>query len=114
MTALLSAHGIIGRANFRGSSSVSRYQSSSSRFTTTAGLSRSFDWGKWQEAAQEYVEQPRKIETANITVIQKLLTTHVRKERFCEGHLAEMFENGHVLGLLRRLNLRDGTTLKLT
>ena len=45
----------------------------------------SFDWGKWQEAAQEYVEQPQKIDTANITVIQKLLTTHVRKERFAKG-----------------------------
>lgn len=35
--------------------------------------------------------------------MQKLLTTHVRKERFCSGHLAGMIENGHILALLKRL-----------
>jgi hypothetical protein len=62
-----------------------------------------FDWGKWQEKAREYVEKPEKIESADAKTIQKLFTTHVRKEQFCEGHLAAMFENGHMVGLLRRL-----------
>lgn len=67
-----------------------------------------FDWGGWQDTAREYVEQPGRIDFADATVIQKLLTTHVRKERFCEGHLAAMFENGHVVALLRRLKaIRD-------
>lgn len=63
----------------------------------------SFDWGAWQETAREHVENPGKIETADATTIQNLFTTHVRKERFCEGHLASMFENGHIVVLLRRL-----------
>ena len=62
-----------------------------------------FDWGAWQETAREYVENPGKIESADATTIQKLLTTHIRKERFCEGHLAAMFENGHIVGLLRQV-----------
>lgn len=67
-----------------------------------------FDWGAWQETAREYVENPGKIESADAEAIQKLFTTHVRKERFCEGHLAAMFENGHVVVLLRRLKvIRD-------
>jgi hypothetical protein len=62
-----------------------------------------FEWTKWQESAQEYVESPEKIESADAETIRKLFTTHVRKDRFCEGHLAAMFENGHIVALLRRL-----------
>ena len=63
----------------------------------------SFDWGKWQEAAREYVEKPEKINSAEAETIQKLFTTHVRADRSCEGHLAAMFDNGHIVALLRRL-----------
>ncbi len=63
----------------------------------------SFNWTEWQETAQEYVEQPEKIKSADAETIQKLFTTHFRKEQFCEGHLATMFANGHIVALLRRL-----------
>lgn len=62
-----------------------------------------FDWTEWQQTAQEFVDSPKKIEKADATTIQKLLTTHCRADRFCEGHLASMFENGHIAALLRRL-----------
>jgi hypothetical protein len=32
-----------------------------------------------------------------------LLTLHVRKERFCEGHIAAMVEAGYIQGILERL-----------
>jgi hypothetical protein len=64
-----------------------------------------FDWGAWQETAREYVKNLEKIESADAETIQKLFTTHVRKERFCEGHLAAMIENGHMVVLLRRLRV---------
>ena len=49
------------------------------------------------------------VELADSEPILKLLTTHVRKERFCEGHLAAMFEDGHIVALLRRLKvIREG------
>lgn len=67
-----------------------------------------FDWPNWQDEAQRYVESPEKISTADAETIQKLFTTHVRADRFCEGHLEEMFRTGHILHLLRRLrNIRD-------
>jgi hypothetical protein len=76
-------------------------------------ISSSFKWPDWQETAKEYVESPDKIGSADAKTIQKLFTTHVRKERFCEGHLAAMFENGHVVALLRRLKvIRDTVTAK--
>jgi hypothetical protein len=62
-----------------------------------------FDWTEWQESAKKFVDSPKKIEKADATTIQKLLTTHSRADRFCEGHLASMFENGHIVALLRRL-----------
>lgn len=62
-----------------------------------------FDWTEWQASAEEFVNSPKKIEKADATTIQKLLTTHSRADRFCEGHLASMFENGHIVALLRRL-----------
>ena len=62
-----------------------------------------FDWTEWQDAAKEYVESSDKIASADVVTVQKLFTTHVRKDRFCKGHLASMFKNGHLLALLRRL-----------
>lgn len=66
-------------------------------------VSSAFDWTEWQESAQEFVDSPKKIEKADAATIRKLFTTHVRADRFTEGHLAAMFENGHVLTLLLRL-----------
>ena len=68
------------------------------------------DWVEWQDVAEEYVDSPEKIKSADVVTIQKLFTTHVRKDRFCEGHLASMFENGHIVELLRRLKEIRETT----
>ncbi len=62
-----------------------------------------FDWIEWQESAKEFVDSPKKIERADAVTIRKLFTTHSRQNRFCEGHLAAMFESGHIVALLKRL-----------
>ena len=64
-----------------------------------------FDWSEWQHEAEKYVNDPTLLETADVETIGKLFTTHVRKDRFCEGHLASMFENGQIVALLRRLKV---------
>jgi hypothetical protein len=65
-------------------------------------------WTAWQECAQEYVDSSAKVETADVDTIRRMFTTHVRADRFCEGHLASMFAKGHVVRLLRRLKaIRD-------
>ena len=68
------------------------------------------DWVQWQDVAVEYVDLPEKINSADVVTIKKLFTTHVRKDRFCEGHLNEMFKNGHIVALLRRLKEIRETT----
>ncbi|MFO0914386.1 MAG: DUF6508 domain-containing protein [Pirellulales bacterium] len=62
-----------------------------------------FDWVAWRTTAQEYILQPNKLASADLDVLRKLLTTHVRQDRFCEGHLASMFQNGHIVAILQRL-----------
>ncbi len=64
-----------------------------------------FDWGEWQDIAARYVESPALAADADIETIQKLLTTHVRKDRFCDGHLVAMIECGHIAACLRRLQV---------
>ena len=68
------------------------------------------DWVQWQDVAVEYVDLQEKIDSADVVTLKKLFTTHVRKDRFCEGHLATMFENGHIVALLRRLKAIRETT----
>jgi hypothetical protein len=63
----------------------------------------SFDWPSWQEEARRYIADPKALETADLLTLRKLLTMHLRKERFAEGHLADMLESGHITAILRRL-----------
>ncbi len=63
-----------------------------------------FDWMEWTGHAEEYVNRPELIEGADLDTVCKFLTTHVRNDRFCEGHLRGMIINGHIAAILRRLN----------
>lgn len=66
-----------------------------------------FNWGAWQDEAKAYVMRPEFLGDADLLTIRRLLTLHVRKDRFCEGHFAAMIENGHIALVLRRLaNIR--------
>jgi len=62
-----------------------------------------FDWVAWQDEAVQLYESPEALGKADIQTLRKLLTLHVRKDRFCEGHLAAVFESGHVTAILQRL-----------
>jgi O-acetyl-ADP-ribose deacetylase len=63
-----------------------------------------FDWGAWQPQAQRLLD-PAAVATATLDQVRRLLTLHVRKERFCEGHLAQVIGSGHVSALLGRLGV---------
>jgi hypothetical protein len=62
-----------------------------------------FDWTSWREEAERYQTNPQALETADLLTLRKLLTVHVRAERFAEGHLASVFESGHIAAVLHRL-----------
>jgi hypothetical protein len=69
---------------------------------------QSFDWPTWQGEAEQFYENKKPIEMADLDTCVKLLTTHVRKDRFCSGHFGEMVKAGHIQKILTRLDtLRD-------
>ncbi len=70
-----------------------------------SGVVYSFDWTTWQGHAQRLTENERALARASLSTLRKLLVLHVRNDRFCEGHLAEVMESGHLVGILRRVAL---------
>jgi len=67
------------------------------------GIIIPFDWTSWRKEAERYQTDPKALETADLLTLRKLLTVHVRAERFTEGHLANVFGSGHIRAILRRL-----------
>ena len=67
------------------------------------GMIIPFDWTSWRKEAERYQADPKALETADLLTLRKLLTVHVRAERFAEGHLASVFESGHIAAVLHRL-----------
>ena len=71
-----------------------------------------FDWSEWQPVADRYARNPALLKDAGLGTLRKLFTTHVRRDQFCDGHLAEITRSGHLLALLRRLReIRGGLQL---
>jgi len=69
----------------------------------------SFDWPSWQDEAKRLMNEPGALAEADLLTLRKLLTTHVRADRFNEGHLGSVLESGHVAAILRRLQvIREG------
>lgn len=66
------------------------------------GFIQPFSWMQWEEGAQ-LVDNPTLLQNANLQTLRKLLTVHVRADRFSEGHLAAMFESGQITMILKRM-----------
>jgi len=64
-----------------------------------------FNHSCWQEEALKYFNDPKLLDSANLLILRKLLTLHVRKDRFCAGHFAHMIDTGHILNILKRLKI---------
>jgi len=60
----------------------------------------------------KYIDNPELLESVDLLILRKLLTLHVKKERFCSGHLASVIDTGHLVKIFERLkelktNLKD-------
>ena len=62
-----------------------------------------FDWTPWQKEAKKYLAEPELVIGADLRVLRRLLTIHIRKDRFCDGHLATMVVEGHITSILKRI-----------
>ena len=63
-----------------------------------------FDWPRWagQKQARLYADDPASIADAPAADLFRLLTTILRSERFRDGALQEMLENGVIDAITRR------------
>jgi hypothetical protein len=68
-----------------------------------SNLVYNFNWSEWQNEALNYFEKPELLKNVDIEIIRKLLTLHIRKERFCEGHLIDIIDSKHIVTILKRL-----------
>jgi hypothetical protein len=73
------------------------------------GFVQMFEWSDWHQEAERYFAQQELIAKADLQTCIKLLTYHVRSDRFTDGHLAHMISSGHIAQIMFRLrDLRDG------
>ena len=68
------------------------------------GFVYGFDWGSWlNKVGEEYVRNKDNIRSADILTIQRMLTAIVRADRFNDGLLMTMIDDGIIVAILRRL-----------
>jgi ADP-ribosyl-[dinitrogen reductase] hydrolase len=72
------------------------------RTLSSNGSIQPYDWMNWHEGEQ-LVGTPELLGKANLQTLRKLLTAHVRADRFIEGYLAGTFESGHMTLILKRM-----------
>ena len=62
-----------------------------------------FDWEHWETEAMTYVRDPALLNEADLGLVRRLLTWHIRQNRFTKNHVATMMASGHILLVLKRL-----------
>jgi hypothetical protein len=67
-------------------------------------VSTDFDWSSWARGVecQKLVKDPATVASADPMTLARLLTSHLRQDGFCEGHLLVAFEDGHLTAIVRR------------
>jgi len=63
-----------------------------------------FDWPRWMSGAegQRFLTDPSSIAVATSGQLQKIITTVIRSEKYCEGATLQAFESGIIPALASR------------
>ena len=75
------------------------------QFTRACGRNgwiKPYDWQAWVGEAVRLQDEAA-LREADPETLGNLLTLHIRRDRFYEGHLANMIESGHVAAILGRM-----------
>lgn len=62
-----------------------------------------FNWTQWGTEAKRHMDDADALATIDVDTARRLITAHLRADRFNEGHLASVIESGHIAAILRRL-----------
>ncbi|MBZ5710177.1 DUF6508 domain-containing protein [Nannocystis pusilla] len=72
------------------------------------GFVVAFDWQSWHAEAEHYQRDPAALAGASLADVCRLLTLHLRSDRFIHGQFAAAVASGQIAALLRRLRaIRD-------
>lgn len=69
---------------------------------------KDFDWEAWSDKGVSYMENRQKLQTADMNTLHKIITTHLRADRFVEGHYDVIIENGFLADILERMKELTG------
>jgi hypothetical protein len=67
------------------------------------GMVVRYDWENWEGEARGYMAEADRLQQADLSQLRRLLTWHVRQNRYAKDHLARMIAQGHILGILLRM-----------
>lgn len=67
------------------------------------GFVQNFDWVSWHSTQPDEIRPDASFDNASLETIIKLLTLHIRADRFGDGHFLEALRNGTISRILRRL-----------
>lgn len=63
-----------------------------------------FDWGNWKDSEEgRHFQTVDALQEADTEILQKILTTIIRQDRFVEGLMLDLLEQGYVTAILRKL-----------
>lgn len=69
------------------------------------------DWSAWlAEGGRALYDDPDRLATATLEECRMLLIAHVRADRFSEGHLLSVLQDGHLVTVLQRIQALVVTT----
>ena len=71
------------------------------------GFVENFDYVSWMQQRDQVNDMPEnmveEVKNADMEELRKLITMHIRIERFSEGHLQKLYEKGFFTGFFDRL-----------
>jgi len=63
-----------------------------------------FPYMQWLDAGgRRYMKTPKLIATADLLTLCRIITVHLRGERFCWGYFSSLLSNGQMAAILQRL-----------
>lgn len=69
-----------------------------------SGFIEMFDWQAWLETiGNEHLKSIEYLEKSDLETLRKLMTAHLRIERFAAGHLQGLFASGYMHAFILRL-----------
>lgn len=71
------------------------------------GFVENFDYVSWMQQRDQVNDMPgnmtEEVKNADMEELRKLITMHIRIERFSEGHIQKLYEKGFFTGFFDRL-----------